>query len=166
MNTLQINGVLIKHVKYFQGVYPTDLLPITLLKPSIIVINLDKHYIPGSHWVALYFSDTGCTEYFDSYGLPPYRLELTTYLQLHSMSYTFNRHREQDITSRVCGHYCCIYALHSAKVLSMMSFVNMFSPTPYNCNDMRVVRILRVHFGECPACNRLEEGQQSYNSQL
>jgi hypothetical protein len=63
MNTLQIRKVLTKHVKYFQGVYPIGLLPSTLIKPLIIVINLDKHYIPGSHWVAVCFSDSGYPEY-------------------------------------------------------------------------------------------------------
>ena len=73
MNIIQINRVLSKHAKYFEGVYPIALLPVTLLKSSIIVINLDKHYMPGSHWVAICFSDSGYAEYFDSYGLPPYR---------------------------------------------------------------------------------------------
>jgi len=66
MNALQIHKVLTKHVKYFQGVYPLDLLTSTLIKLSIIVINLDKHYMPGSHWVAVCFSDSGNAEYFDS----------------------------------------------------------------------------------------------------
>jgi hypothetical protein len=54
MNTIQIDKVLSKHVKYFQGVYPLYLLPSTLIKPSIIVINLDKNYMPGSHWVTVF----------------------------------------------------------------------------------------------------------------
>jgi len=70
MNTIQIK-VLTKHVKYFQGVYPIDLFPSTLIKPSIIVINLDKHYMSGSNWVAVCISDTGYAEYFDPCGLPP-----------------------------------------------------------------------------------------------
>ena len=117
MNTIQINRVLRKHVKYFQEVYPIHLLPVTLLKPSIVLFNLDKHYIPGSHWVAVCFSDSGYAEYFDSYGLRPYRLEITTYLQRHSISWRFNRHRLQGVTLNVCGHYCCFYALNRAEGL-------------------------------------------------
>jgi len=59
MNTMQISKVLTKHVEYFQGVYPIDLLPSTFIKPSIIVIYLDKHYMPCSHRVGLYFSHSG-----------------------------------------------------------------------------------------------------------
>ena len=165
MNTIQINKVLTKHVKYFQGVYPIDLLPSTLVKPSIIVINLDKHYMPGSHWVAVCFSDSGYAEYFDSYGLPPYKLEIMAYLQRHSISWTFNRHRLQGLTTNVCGHYCCIYALHRARGLSMTSFVNMFEPARHTCNDIKAVRMFRAQFGECPACGRLEQ-QQSCKSQV
>jgi hypothetical protein len=114
MNTTQIHKVLSKHVKYFQGVYPKDRLPSTLIEHSIIVVNLDKHYMPGSHWVAVCISDSGYAEYFDTYGLPPYKLKIISFLQLHSISWPFNRHRLQGLTWNVCGHYCCIYALHRA----------------------------------------------------
>jgi len=59
MNTNQINTVLTKHVKYFQGIYPIDLLPSTLINPSIIVINLAKYYMPDSNWVAVVFPTLG-----------------------------------------------------------------------------------------------------------
>jgi hypothetical protein len=42
MNSIHIDKVLTKHVKYLQGVYPIDLLPSTLIKPSIIVININN----------------------------------------------------------------------------------------------------------------------------
>lgn len=166
MNSIQIHKVLTKHVKYFQGVYPIDLLPSTLIKPSIIVINLDKHYMPGSHWVAVCFSDSGYAEYFDSYGLPPFKYEIMAYLQRHSSSWTFNRHRLQGLTSNVCGHYCCLYTNHRARGLSMTSFVNMFVPARYTCNDKRAVRMFRAQFGTCPACGRLDKEQQSCKSQI
>jgi len=104
MNATQIDKFLSNHVKYFQGVYSIDLLTSTLIKPSIIVYNLDKHYMPGLHWVAVCISESGYAEYFDSYGLPPYKLEIIAFLQRHAKSWTFNRHRLQGITSNVCGH--------------------------------------------------------------
>ena len=165
MNTMQISKVLNKHVEYFQGVYPIDHLPSTLIKPSII-INIDKHYMPGSHWVPLCLSDSGYAEYFDSYGLPPYKLEITSYLQNHSISWTFNHHRLQGLTSNICGHYCCLYELHRVRRLSMTSFASIFSPARYSCNDIRAVRMFRAQFEECPSCSQLEHQQQSCNSQV
>jgi hypothetical protein len=138
MNSIQIHKVLTNHVKYFQVVYPTDLLPSTLIKPSIIVINLDKHYLPCSHWVAVCFSDSGCAEYFDTYGLPPFKYKILAYLQRHSISWTFNRHSLRGLTSNFIGHYCCLYTLHRVRGLSITSFVNMFQPARYTCNDKKL----------------------------
>ena len=88
---------------------------------------------------------------------------MTIYLQRHPISWRFNRHRLQGITSNVCGYYCCIFALHRTKGLSMTKFMSMFSPARYNCNDIRTVRMFRSLFGECPACSQLA---QSCKSQL
>jgi hypothetical protein len=121
--------------------------------------------MPVSDWVVVYFSDSGYAEYFDSYGLPPYKQKVMAYLQRHSISWTFNRHSLQGLTTNVYGHYCCMYALHRAKGLSMTSFVDMFLLSPYTCNDMKAVRMFRAQFGKFPAGGRLEQ-QQSCKSQV
>ena len=95
MNTIQINKFLNEHVKYFKGVHLIDLLPSTLTKLSIIVINLKKHYMPFSHWVAVCISNCRYAEYFDSYGLPPYKFEIMAFLQRHIIFWTFIRNRLQ-----------------------------------------------------------------------
>jgi len=97
MNTTQIDKVLSKHVTYFQDVYPIVFYHQTFIKPSIIVINLDKHYLQCSRWVAVRISDSGYVGYFDSCGLPPYKLEIIAFLQRRSISWTFNRHRLQGL---------------------------------------------------------------------
>jgi len=127
MNFIHTDNVLTKLVNNFHGVSPIDLLPSTLIKTSIIVINPDKHYLPDSHWVAVYFSFAGYAEYFDSYGLTTFKYEIMAYLHRHSISWAFNRHRLQGLTSNICGHYCWLYALHSIRVQSMTSYVDMFS---------------------------------------
>jgi hypothetical protein len=123
MNTIQIDRVVSRHVKYFQGGYPIDPFPSSLLKSSIIVINLDKHYMSASYWVTVCFSKTG----YDSYCLLSYKHESMAYLQLHSMSWTFNRYRLYGLTTNGCDLYCCIYALRRAQGLSMTSFLEMFT---------------------------------------
>ena len=117
----------------------------------------------GSHLEAVSFSDSGYAEYFDLYGLPPLKLEIMAYLQRHSISWTFNRHRLQGFTSNVCGHFCCLYALHRARGLSMTSFVNMFIPARYTCNDKKAVRMFRAQFRVCPTGSRLEEQESCTN---
>jgi hypothetical protein len=167
MNTLQINKVLTKHVKYFKGVYPIDLLLQALTKPTIIVVNLDEHYMPGSHWVALCFGNSGYAEYFDSYGIPPIKLEIVAYLQRHSISWAYNRNRLQGFTSDVCGQYCCLYCHHRSLGFSMTSFTNQFKPARFSCNDIKAVTLFRVQFGKYLACRRINTKHlQSCTSQL
>ena len=144
MNTTQIDNVLPKHVKYFQDVYPIVHLPSTLIQPSIIVLNLNKHYMPSSHWVAACSSDSGYAEYLDLHGLPPYKLEIIALLQRQSISWTFNHHRQQGLTSKVCAHYCLIYALNRGVGHTLKSFVDIFVPARYTCNDKKAVRLFRA----------------------
>ena len=89
MNKIQIHKVLTKHVQYLQGVYPLDISPSTLIKLLITVINLYKHYMPGSHSVAVV--PTGYAEYFHSYDFPQFKHEIMAHLQRHSISWTLNR---------------------------------------------------------------------------
>jgi hypothetical protein len=48
----------------------------------------------------------------------------------------------------------------------MTSFVDKFSPARYTCNDMMAVRLFRAQFDQCPACEQLEQQQQSCKSQV
>jgi len=47
----------------------------------------------------------------------------------------------------------------------MTSFVKMFIPVRYTCNDKKAVRMFRAQFGLCPDCGQLEE-QQSCKPQI
>jgi len=134
----------------------TKYLPSKLIKPSINVINIDKNYMHGSLCVAVCFFDSEYAEYFDSYGLPPFKFEIKAYPQRNSISCTFNRHRLQGLTSNICGHYCCLYALHRARGLSMTSFVNMFISARYTCNDKTAVGLFHAQFVYCSVCGLYE----------
>jgi hypothetical protein len=48
MNTLEIIQNL-KNLNSFQGVYPSYILP-NYVKTGTVILNLDKHNEPGSHW--------------------------------------------------------------------------------------------------------------------
>ena len=51
------------------GVYPADKLIALNAKKCKAIYNADRHDEPGTHWMALYYSeDTGKTYSYDSYG--------------------------------------------------------------------------------------------------
>ena len=56
---------------YFAGVFPSDRLPARPVdeRPRGYIVNIDTHDQPGSHWVALWTHDGGCTV-MDSFAIP------------------------------------------------------------------------------------------------
>ena len=52
----------------FLDVYAADRLPHTLYRyPAALVVNLDPHGRPGTHWVGIYARSAREALYFDSY---------------------------------------------------------------------------------------------------
>lgn len=95
----------------FGGVYPLDLLPDHLISNQKgIVINLDPHDKPGSHWVSLYLNGKQI-DFFDSYGLPPLHEDLRNFISNNCTNYNCNLRRYQEYDTDVCGQYC-VYFLH------------------------------------------------------
>ena len=166
MNSIQISKFLTKHVKYFQGVCQIDLLSSTIIQPSIIVIKVHMHYYPGSRWVAFLFFRLWLRRIFWFVRFATVKLEIKIYLQHHSISWTFNCHWLQGLTSIAYGYYCCLYALHRPRGMSMTSIVNICLPARYTCNDIRAVSMFRVQFWECSACCQLGHRQQSCRSEV
>ena len=72
MDTIQISCTL-KDVHSFLGVFPSDMLPRSITRPSTVIVNADGHTQTGSHWLAIRLETRSSTAfYFDSYGLHPH----------------------------------------------------------------------------------------------
>lgn len=151
MNTIQIEQTLAS-VPYFKGVYPCDQLPSKFTLPAIFIFNHDPGYLSGTHWSTIAISDNGLADYMDSYGLPPLQQEIKYFLRLHSKHQRYNKKRLQSMTSNVCGHYACIFALYRAVDLSMKDFTDEFSSNDFCHNDQIVMQLFEKYFGTCPTC--------------
>ena len=72
MDTIIQLTLILRKDKYtrgvFQGVYPSDKLPTSiLLYPALFIAIVDTSDKPGSHWLAFYFIKEKEGEFFDSY---------------------------------------------------------------------------------------------------
>jgi hypothetical protein len=159
MNSSQIRKVMKNHVPYFNNVYAIDMLPSSFTLPAIFIVNLDPHTLPGSHWVAIYISNLGYGEYFDSYGMKPLQHRLLYFLRLHTKYWTYNTCRLQGVISNVCGQYCCLYALYRASGQTMSAFTDEFTHANYCLNDRRVIKMFRQYLGPCTPCDQAEKDQ-------
>ena len=109
LNTWTIFKFMKKNI-YFGGVGPIDLLPNYLIaKPRSFIINLDESWKPGSHWVAIYFPQSGPAYYFDSFGrYPPARI--INFIERNSKhGWLYNKRKLQGDLSVLCGYYCIVF---------------------------------------------------------
>ncbi len=96
-------------LKYFRGVFSRDEILPLLKKPKNIecsILNLDTRNGPGSHWTA-YFKIRKNIYYYDSFGNLPPPKELLNYFKEKEIFY--NRNREQEFNTIVCGHLCLCF---------------------------------------------------------
>lgn len=149
MNSFQIDTVLdISLSKKYGGIYAADRLPQmphSTEKPVGFVANTDNHDSPGQHWVAFYFPVKGPSEYFDSYGLPPWKSQFLKFL---GMNYIKNNYALQSSKSDVCGQYCIMYLMLRANNYTQNEILSLFS-TNTQQNDAVVDRFynsLRISF--------------------
>jgi len=98
MNTHELERLLRRHVRVFDGVFSCYRLP---SRPRLFVANTDSSSKPDEHWIAIYVADDGSYgEYFDWFGRGPDRL--------------FERYMNEH-----CGEWVLI--IHSYKVPSVGS---------------------------------------------
>ena len=101
MNTKEIDVLLKAYCKHgFQGVFSSDTLP---SHPKLLVCNTDPISKPGEHWIAIFVSEDGRGEYFDSFGRAPNE-HFANYLNEHCRNWIFNKRQLQSIISSYCGY--------------------------------------------------------------
>jgi hypothetical protein len=121
---------------YSIGVYAADKLPSRYSKPAALIANTDEQGKPGTHWVAIYIPKSGKSEYFDSYGLPPFVKHHILFL--NKVTWTHNRKEMQSLTSNVCGNYCLMYLASRMNGHTLKDFQNLFT-ADLNANDIQVL---------------------------
>jgi hypothetical protein len=147
MNSIQIlkciKAFICLKKKFSYGVFASDQLPTSFVKPALFVINYDDSKHSGSHWISMFFAQNGEAEYFDSYSLGPIK-RFKKYLKRHSTKYTFNKKRLQGDFSSCCGHYCCIYLFYKCNNMSMNSFTKCFSDNNLDYNDEKILKYFQT----------------------
>jgi hypothetical protein len=151
MDTVQIICAL-RNVPSFLGVYPSDLLPTrAITRPGTVIINADPHTRSGSHWLAICLEPKSSSAfYFDSYGLTPLVPAIQSFLRRTSSVWDYNT-QLQGLTSNVCGHYCCLFALCLDEGLPPRQCVSHFGARHA---DERVLEIFASRFGSSVALHR------------
>ena len=127
MNEIEIiNYLLTDRVtsRHFRGVVSYDELWGCESKPGYYVVNLDVSSGPGTHWICLNLNKTR-TEYFDSLGNPPKKIE--PFLSNLKCDYIYNIKQLQSNQSDVCGDYSILFCFLRTRGYTFEQILNAFS---------------------------------------
>jgi hypothetical protein len=135
----------LRNVKSFLGVFPSDLLPHSIARSGTI-INADPHTEQGSHWLAILLrpKDYSCY-YFDTYGLPPFIPNIHMFLRRTCVIWDHNKVQLQGLSSDVCDHYCCVFALYMDRGFTPQQFVGLFNAAKA---DRQIRHLFASEFGQ------------------
>lgn len=152
MNTTDIEKILHHDnlsSKHFVGVYPRDDFISSLNtngEHGFYVFNTHTRKGSGEHWIAVNVTNT-TVSYFDSYGFPPH-LFPDVYRCLQHLTYRSNLEWNttplQGPFSTVCGDYCVLYGLLSARGWKMERFLKRMDIIPNSETRDHAVRRLIV----------------------
>ena len=115
----------------FNGVYSRDNLP-NKIKDGAYVINLDKYFDIGTHWIPVYVKINVVT-YFDSFGIEHIPKEIKTFIKNRNIKK--NIFRIQAYDSIMCGYFCIAFIDFIFKGKSLTEYTNLFSPNDFKGND-------------------------------
>ena len=123
-----------------------DMLPYHLMpRPSSLIVNLDPHNLPGSHWVGIFFprNESRYALYFDSYGRPPLDPRLLAFLTRNSRNKWFNNpYVYQDEQSSVCGWYALLFIKLAHRDFDFDLVHRLFEPNLGKMNDELLFKYL------------------------
>ena len=129
MNSIQISKLMNQDEfirKRFKGVYPLDLIPENLPYPSIIVVNQDRSYQVGSHWIVIHHNEKGKPDHFDSLGKK--RVDYINNLLISkTITYKYNNKRLQNYMTETCGLFCLYYSYYSCRGWTLEKILNTLS---------------------------------------
>ena len=148
-------------VKYL-GILTLDELPQKELDPRervALIINTDPVPVDdsGEHWVAIYGDEKSpVMEYFDSFGLPPFRDEFLRFFRRQKRPWIYNPRPLQDPTSSACGYYCLHYLLLRCRGHPMKAITIPFTESG-TINDDLVEDSIHEHF-DIPRLKKRKRG--------
>ena len=129
MDSNQVTKILISSEitsQTFLGCFPCDQLPDphSLHFPISLIVNLDPHQFPGTHWIAIFAY--GLKEkviYFDSLAIPFSGIVFNSFLYAFP-GVLYNKRPYQSPLSNTCAHFCICFIYFLSNGLTFDQFLH------------------------------------------
>jgi len=94
----------------------------------------------------IFFPKSSSAYYFDSYGILPLDPDIETFIRRNCTVWDFNKRQLHDLTSNICGKYCCLSAVYMDQGFTARQFVGQIEGAA--SADRQIVRAFASEFGE------------------
>jgi len=112
METVRLLCIL-RDVSSLVDFYPSDLMPQSITQTTTVIVNFEPHTQGSSRWLAVHYQPKfSSAYYFESYCNLPLLPSVQAFNKRNFRTWDFKRRHLQDMTTNVCGTYCCPFALH------------------------------------------------------
>jgi hypothetical protein len=144
MDTVQIICIL-RNVRSFLGVYPSDLLPYSIKQAGTVIINTDPH-TQKSHIGLRFISNPDPPVDIISIhtASPPFIPTIQSFLRRNCTVWDYNTVQLQVLRSTICGHNCCLFALYMDRGITPKQFVGLFIS---DIADRQITELFASEFG-------------------
>ena len=134
--------------------------------PRCLVINLDKSFQPGSHWVGLYFESPDVVDFFDSYAR-----RLSKYADIdqfvkstigwRNKAILQNHSVLQGENTNVCGHWVVLFLWYRSRGIQLSDFVCLFNDQKSGTYDNYIKDTVSFQYCLNSLCPKLPDIHQS-----
>lgn len=132
MNTIQLHNITSLDSKLkesVKGVFASNQLPPRVFTyPSAYIINTHPSYMPGEHWICIWFDNNTDGDFFYSFGNTPLSFDddIAYFLFDNCSNYVYNNRAIQQYKSSTCGYYVLFYLLMKSRGQRMEDIISIF----------------------------------------
>jgi len=121
----------------------------------ICIVNSDKCFEPGTHWLCFLKKRNENLQFFDSIGLPFefYGEDFVSFVTRVNLPVEYSSIRVQSSLSSLCGEYCLYFVLKRMEGLDFHSVLSTLSNS-FHMNDVIVLQSLQKILKKDQICAR------------
>lgn len=161
LSTQQIRYLLIKYIKR-KKCFVCAIDQLKLIKREqdgslCGVINNEKKYQSGMHWLALYVAPkSNILEIFDSFAIPLkfYGKTIQNFAKKHKLNIVTNNFRVQSFKSVMCGYFSIFFLVNRANNISFQNIQKIFNPFNISGNENNVKTYFSKKFPILSNCTK------------
>lgn len=126
----------------FSGIFSIDELPAKVTQvPFLMIVNTHTKNLPGEHWKAVYISNEGFAEVFDSLASPVSTF-LASWLNKHTRKWIPSEVTIQNPLAPTCGAFVLYFILLRLQHKNLKSLLKIFS-SDLAVNDNKMLEFVQ-----------------------